>query len=92
MVAVMVMVGCMAMKCQEPEATGVRQIQTIESLLTGVHIQLDNAAIKAGTLIVREKPCYEGSPTRQCLWVGVSCPECEACPACEACPVASEEQ
>jgi hypothetical protein len=68
----------------------VRHIRIVEDVSTGVRIEVDREAIKAERLIVQNHACYDGDPTRRCVWIGV--PPEKTCPACEVCESVEQPQ
>lgn len=63
---VLIMLGakCQIVGSAEELPEGVRHVRIVESLQTGVRIQAQDG------VIVREIPCYDGDPTRKCIWMG----------------------
>ena len=57
-----------------------QHVRVIYDVTNGVRVQADPG------IVPRKIPCYDGDPTRQCIWI--SCP---ACPECDAATDADDD-
>ena len=58
-------------------------VRVVYDVTNGVRVQADKTAN------VRKIPCFDGDPSRNCIWL--SCPACQDCAADEPIPESSEE-